>query len=464
MKKILTVLSIAFLATSAYAKTYTVERVISGDIIKLTNGKIVRLLGIDTPESEFDVEAIGISLQMIKQIEQEAKEYLADYISRLPNKEVYLEFDVEKKDKYSRSGRWQAYVFWDTGHVKHGPMDVMVEYNQYFDYYGDAYRHFINATMVKAGYAVPMHYKPNVKYKELFEELHIEAKDHMRGLWSESQQSPDEVKVEPLIQEVQEKSEESDITEVLKKEIEKEYAKEELEEESIQEEVAIEQVKEEIAEILPEEVGEKESPKEDLSEDLEEEPIQEEVLVEQAKEEIIEIPLEEEGEKINLKEELLEEPIPMQLAKMIPKEEGEPSAREPAREEKEFYDNGVLRLHMAIYNEENYEGFWREYYTNGKLKVDAKLLMVEGGCGNEDVIPIEGLAREFHINGQLKQFGEYKNNCEEGIHRHYSYEGLLEEELYYERGRHLWTKWYNENGRVVSEEFYDNVIIDTISN
>ena len=53
----LTILLLFLTSTSILAQTYTVERVIDGDTIKLTNGDRVRLIGIDTPESRVNDKA-----------------------------------------------------------------------------------------------------------------------------------------------------------------------------------------------------------------------------------------------------------------------------------------------------------------------------------------------------------------------------------------------------------------------
>jgi len=44
---------------------------------------------------------------------------------------------------------------------------------------------FLNATMVKAGYAQVMIVPPNVKHQELFVTLEKEARKNKRGLWYE---------------------------------------------------------------------------------------------------------------------------------------------------------------------------------------------------------------------------------------------------------------------------------------
>ena len=49
MSKITFLFFALFLTTTAFAQTYTVESVIDGDIIKLTNGETVGLIGINAP-------------------------------------------------------------------------------------------------------------------------------------------------------------------------------------------------------------------------------------------------------------------------------------------------------------------------------------------------------------------------------------------------------------------------------
>jgi micrococcal nuclease len=73
-------------------------------------------------------------------------------------KRVSLEFDVEKYDKY---GRLLAYVYLK----KDGT--------------------FVNAEIVKQGYASLMTILPNAKYADLFLKLYREARLNNRGLWRE---------------------------------------------------------------------------------------------------------------------------------------------------------------------------------------------------------------------------------------------------------------------------------------
>ena len=75
----------------------------------------------------------------------------------LEGKEVRLEMDVQERDKY---GRLLAYVYLEDST-------------------------FVNAELLKQGYAQVATYPPNVKYVELFVKLQKEARENKRGLWKE---------------------------------------------------------------------------------------------------------------------------------------------------------------------------------------------------------------------------------------------------------------------------------------
>ncbi|NQT47084.1 MAG: thermonuclease family protein [Candidatus Omnitrophica bacterium] len=140
--------AIAFLSLflCKWDKVYRVERVIDGDTILLTNGWRVRYIGIDTPETKHpkkDVEYMG----------REAMEFNRQLVEGKP---IALEFDVEKHDKYDRI---LAYVR-----------------------AGDT---FVNAELVREGYAKVYTFPPNVKYNKLFLSLQREARKNKRGLWAD---------------------------------------------------------------------------------------------------------------------------------------------------------------------------------------------------------------------------------------------------------------------------------------
>ncbi len=137
-----------------------VTRVVDGDTLKLENAERVRLIGIDTPEMHEsnklyrDSQKTNMDINTIKALGRESHRFTKDLVE---GKRVRLEFDVEKRDKYDRL---LAYVF-----LKDGI--------------------FVNAEIVKQGYASLMTYPPNVKYVDEFKKLYREARENNRGLWKE---------------------------------------------------------------------------------------------------------------------------------------------------------------------------------------------------------------------------------------------------------------------------------------
>lgn len=136
------------------SKTTTLRQVIKitdGDTFYVSDstekGEKIRIIGVDAPESrnmfKLKKEPFG----------KEATQYLAGLIE---NKQVRLEYDVDEKDQYQRT---LAYVF--------------LEDNT-----------FVNAELVKNGYAQIMTIPPNVKYADLFYELQVEARNNKRGIWA----------------------------------------------------------------------------------------------------------------------------------------------------------------------------------------------------------------------------------------------------------------------------------------
>lgn len=126
---------------STATKICTVTKIIDGDTIELSNGEIVRYLGVDTAEIEEPLGGV-------------VKEYNRRLVE---NKTVRLEFDVKPRDKY---GRLLAYV-----------------------YVGDI---FVNALLVQQGMAKVMTVPPNIRNQKYFEQLEIEARETKRGLWGVS--------------------------------------------------------------------------------------------------------------------------------------------------------------------------------------------------------------------------------------------------------------------------------------
>ena len=124
---------------------YEVKRIYDGDTITLENGKRVRLLGINTPEIE----------SHYRQGEdggQNAKQWLKD---KLQEGSVFLEYDIQKRDKYGRS---LAHLFSVDG--KH-----------------------MNKELVQAGLAVLSIIPPNVRYADELIKAEKSAQQQDLGIW-----------------------------------------------------------------------------------------------------------------------------------------------------------------------------------------------------------------------------------------------------------------------------------------
>jgi len=140
--------SLAAVAGTGRERTATLARVVDGDTLQLTDDTRVRLIGIDTPETvhpDFGDECYGAEATR-----------LAERLLR-PGDELRLVLDVDTFDQY---GRLLAYVY--------RAVDGL----------------FVNARLVKRGFAYVETVPPNVSHAEQFRRLARQAREHDRGLWS----------------------------------------------------------------------------------------------------------------------------------------------------------------------------------------------------------------------------------------------------------------------------------------
>ena len=133
------------MGTSFAGELRTVIRVVDGDTVILDGKERVRLIGVDTPET----------VHPSKPVENYGKEASAFTKSMCEGKQVILEYDVERQDKY---GRTLAYVYLTDGT-------------------------FLNAEIVKQGYGHAYTRFP-FKYLEEFRQYEREAREGKKGLWA----------------------------------------------------------------------------------------------------------------------------------------------------------------------------------------------------------------------------------------------------------------------------------------
>lgn len=132
----------------------TVSRVVDGDTVELSDGRKIRLVGVNTPESTNKHEKYG----------EEASDYTK---SKLEGQKVWIQKDVSDTDRYDRYLR----IIWLSI-----PTDDMNE--------SEIRSKMFNADLVINGYAEPSTYPPDVKYSDFFVKFAREARESSTGLWA----------------------------------------------------------------------------------------------------------------------------------------------------------------------------------------------------------------------------------------------------------------------------------------
>lgn len=151
-----------FLGNSKHYQDVVVDKVLSGDTLVLETGEIIKLIGVHAPnavrvrekvhrdEHGFVVREKASSPEI--SMEQKAFEFAQELLKR---KHVRLEFDVERKDAEFKT---LAYVFLaDDGT-------------------------FVNAEILRQGYAELSLGPPNMKYAHQLREAYQQARKEQRGI------------------------------------------------------------------------------------------------------------------------------------------------------------------------------------------------------------------------------------------------------------------------------------------
>lgn len=134
---------------------FEVRRVIDGDTVELSGGRMARYIGIDTPETR---RRAGRGWREVNEpYAREAKAANAELVSGRP---VRFEFDVQRMDKYNRL---LVYCF-------SGKRDDEI---------------FVQAELLKRGLAYLYTFPPNVKYTDVLVAAQKEAREKKRGIWSQ---------------------------------------------------------------------------------------------------------------------------------------------------------------------------------------------------------------------------------------------------------------------------------------
>jgi micrococcal nuclease len=125
----------------------TVTRIVDGDTLWVAPKTKVRLIGIDTPETQDPrrpVQCFG----------EQATRRITELVP--PGTPVRLVYDIERRDRYDRT---LAYVYRRSDGL------------------------FVNAALVREGYAAAYTVPPNVAHVDEFVALQRKAREAGRGLW-----------------------------------------------------------------------------------------------------------------------------------------------------------------------------------------------------------------------------------------------------------------------------------------
>ncbi len=155
-------------ATPSLREQARIVRVVDGDTVELEGGKILRYIGIDTPETKHPG----------KQVECYGQEAYKKNVSLVGGRMVELEKDLSEVDRY---GRLLRYVYVD------GSM--------------------VNEVLVRDGFAQAVSFPPDVVYQEKLRSAEQKARQAKLGLWGtqcadapeESQQAVEEEQVSPPV-------------------------------------------------------------------------------------------------------------------------------------------------------------------------------------------------------------------------------------------------------------------------
>lgn len=126
-----------------------VAQAIDGDTIELEDGRRVRYIGIDTPET----------VHPKKKVQCFGPEASARNHELVDGKAVRLVKDIEDTDRY---GRLLRYVYLEDGT-------------------------FVNQLLVREGFAHSYVWPPNIAYTQEFRVAHVQAQSTRAGLWGACQ-------------------------------------------------------------------------------------------------------------------------------------------------------------------------------------------------------------------------------------------------------------------------------------
>lgn len=106
----------------------------------------------------------------------------------------------------------------------------------------------------------------------------------------------------------------------------------------------------------------------------------------------------------------------------------------------------ILLVLLIINLSCNNEKFYKEYYSNGKLKL--KISLDKNGIR-------DGRFEEYYINGRLKSEGQYfKGQIKDSVFMYFENGRIKEKGIIYNNHKQNWWKFFDQNNKILKEEEY----------
>lgn len=132
-----------------------VHRVVDGDTVELSDGRKIRYLNVDTPETVKSGTAVMCYGLIAKEFNKKTVE----------DKEVWLLSDKEAQDRYNR--------------------DLRIVFLSFEDAQNKKVENSLSGELLKLGMAQEKSYSPNTTYRKVFQNIEKQAKNDQVGAWGQ---------------------------------------------------------------------------------------------------------------------------------------------------------------------------------------------------------------------------------------------------------------------------------------
>lgn len=183
-------LSLLIPPTGYAQETLTVQRVNDGATLELSDGRTVRLIGIDCPEikdhdrNRRNAQKFGIEFEQYERYAGKAKEFVQELVE---GEKITLVFDpinekINHRDKYGRLLTYVKIPLAPELPERSVPdLDLVINVIPREETHDEMYID-LNGSIVRSGHGL-VYRRFDFKYKDEFLELEAEAKENKRGVW-----------------------------------------------------------------------------------------------------------------------------------------------------------------------------------------------------------------------------------------------------------------------------------------